>query len=109
MINEQKGYFIVLFGDKKVLFALIVSIFEKGYIFFFLVCCFVGVFGFGSFWGFLVLWFFFLFLTARPQEQPSIWEIFPEYVDTISLLSVSVHSCSAGKGKGPAYYLLMVF
>lgn len=95
MINEQKGYFIVLFGWKKeVLFPLIVSIFEKGYLYFF---------------GFLFCWVFGgFFLTARPPEQPSIWEIFPEYVDTISLLSVSVNSCCAGKGKGPAYYSLMV-
>lgn len=51
MINEQKGYFIVLFGEKKeVLLPLIVSIFEKGYVYFFLVCCFVGfLFWFGFF------------------------------------------------------------
>lgn len=86
----------MLFGGKKeVLFPLIVSIFEKGYLYFFLVSCFVGFLGV-------------FFLIARPPEQPSIWEIFPEYVDTISLLSVSVNSCCAGKGKGSAYYSLMV-
>lgn len=100
------------------------SLFRLSFLFvrgFFLLEFFVGILGwvFCWFWVFCCCGFleafvcfcfvlFFVFLTARPPEQPSIWEIFPEYVDTISLLSVSVHSCSAGKGKGPAYYSLMV-
>lgn len=57
--------------NKEVLFPLIVSIYEKGYLFFLVV--------FGLFVGF----YFFFFLTARPPEQHSIWEFFPKCVDTI--------------------------